>query len=62
MFSVLCVLREILSYASAKKKTKKLKGFQFLTFMGKFQMKSWQDIAGLHPERQAVLVYAGWFG
>ena len=39
-----CVLMKILSHASAKKKTKmkdkKLKGFKFCTFMGRFQMTS----------------------
>ena len=41
--SVLCVLMEILSHVSAKnKKQKGLKGFKFRTFMGRFQVISWQ--------------------
>ena len=42
-WSVLCVLMKILSHASAKKKTKILKGFKFGTFIGRFQMTSWQS-------------------
>ena len=41
-FSMLSVLMKILSRASAKKKTKGIKGFTFRTFMGRFQMTSWQ--------------------
>ena len=33
---------QILSHASAKKETKRLKGFRFCTFMGGFQMTPWQ--------------------
>ena len=33
---------KVLSQASAKKKTKRLKGFKFRTFMGRFQTTSWQ--------------------
>ena len=35
---MVCVLMEILSHASAKKEDKKLGGFKFRTFMGRFQM------------------------
>ena len=34
---MLCILMEILSHASAKKKTKTQKFFKFRTFMGHFQ-------------------------
>ena len=39
---MLCLLMKILSLASAKKKTKKLKGFKCRTFVGHFQVISWQ--------------------
>ena len=42
LLSVLCVLTEILSNAGAKKKAKRLKGFEFRTFIGRFQVTSWQ--------------------
>ena len=48
LFSMLCgVLMEFLSHASPKrrkkeKKKKRFKGFKFRTFMGRFQMTSWQ--------------------
>ena len=35
---MLCVLMKILSNASAKKKTKRLKGFKFRSFIGRFQV------------------------
>ena len=35
-------LMKILSYDGAKKKTKRLKGFKFGTFIGRFQMTFWQ--------------------
>ena len=39
LFSVSCILMEILLHASAKKqKTQRLNGFKFRTFMGLFQM------------------------
>ena len=34
--AVLCVLMKILSHASAKKKTKRIKGFRFRTLIGRF--------------------------
>ena len=36
LLSMLCVLMKILSHATAKKKTKWLKGFIFCTFIGRF--------------------------
>ena len=42
LLSMLCVLLKFLSYARAKNKTKKLKGFQFRTFIGHFQGTTWQ--------------------
>ena len=42
LLSVLCVLMKIFLPASAKKKTKRLEGFKFHTFAGRFQMTSWQ--------------------
>ena len=42
LLSMLCVLMAILSHASVKKKTKKLKGFKIHTFTGCFQVTSWQ--------------------
>ena len=39
---MLCLLMEILSHASVKKKAKRLKRFKFCTFMGRFQATSWQ--------------------
>ena len=43
LLSVLCVSMKILSHASAKKqKQKRLKGFKFPTFAGRFQVASWQ--------------------
>ena len=41
--SRLCVMMKILSHASVKKKTKRLKGFRFRTFSGCFQVTSWQS-------------------
>ena len=38
LLSMLCVLMKILSNASAKKKTKRLKGFKFRSFIGRFQV------------------------
>ena len=35
--SMLCVLMETFSHASAKKKTKQLKGFKFRTVIGRFE-------------------------
>ena len=35
-------LVKVLSKASAKKKAKRLKGFKFRTFIGRFQVASWQ--------------------
>ena len=46
LLSMLWVLMEILSHASAKKQTKRLKSFKFGTFMGRFQVMSWQ-VTGL---------------
>ena len=37
-FNAVCVLMKILSHASAKKKTQKLKGFKFRTFMDHFRV------------------------
>ena len=42
LLSVLCVLINIISHASAKKKAKGLKGFKFRTFIGRFQATQWQ--------------------
>ena len=39
---MLCVLMKIFSHASVKKKKKGLKGFRFCTFIGRFQVTSWQ--------------------
>ena len=41
--SMLCILMKIVlhNYASAKKKTKKLKGFKFRTFICRFKVTSW---------------------
>ena len=36
IFNSVCFM-EILSHASVKRKTKRLKGFKFCTFMGRFQ-------------------------
>ena len=36
LFSMLCALMKVLSHASVKKKTKKLKGFKFHAFYGSF--------------------------
>ena len=40
---MLCVLMKILSHASKKKKTKRLKGFKFRTFMGRSQVTTWSE-------------------
>ena len=40
--SVLCVWMKILPHAGAKKKTKRLKGFKFGTFMGRSQVAATQ--------------------
>ena len=37
LLSVLYILMKIHSHASAKEKTKRLKGFQFCSFIGRFQ-------------------------
>ena len=42
LFSMQCVLMQILSKVSAKRKTKKPKDLKFHTFMGRFQITSWQ--------------------
>ena len=39
---MLCVLMKLLSHASGRKKTKRLKGFLFHTFNRRFQITSWQ--------------------
>ena len=39
---MLCVFIKVLSHASAKKETEKLKGFGFGTFIGRFQVTSGQ--------------------
>ena len=39
---MLRVVMKVLSNASAKKETKRLKGFIFRTFAGRFQVTSWQ--------------------
>ena len=41
VISILCVLMKILSRANTKKKTKRLKVFNFRTFIACFQMTSW---------------------
>ena len=38
---MLCVVMKVLPHASAKKKTKRLKGVKFHTFSGRFQVTSW---------------------
>ena len=40
---MLCVLMKILSHACVKKKTKRLKGFQFRAFMGRSQVTTWSE-------------------
>ena len=42
LLSTLSVLMKVLSRASAKRKTERLKGFKFLTITGRFQVTSWQ--------------------
>ena len=42
LLSVLCVLTKVLSHSNTKKKTKRLRGFKFRTFIGRFQATSWQ--------------------
>ena len=42
LLSMLCILMKICLHASAKKKAKRLKGFKFGTFIGCFQVTSWQ--------------------
>ena len=42
LLSMLRVLMKILSHTSAKKKAKRLKGFKFGAFIGRFQAASWQ--------------------
>ena len=37
-----CVSMKILYHASAKQKTEAVKGFTFYTFIGLFQVTSWQ--------------------
>ena len=44
---MLCLLMKILSHASAKKKTKRLKGFKFRTVIGRFQVKGLMAVNGL---------------
>ena len=41
-FSAARVLIKIVSYATAKKKTKRLKGFKFRAVIGRFKVTSWQ--------------------
>ena len=41
LLSMQCILMKILSDANEKKKTKRLKGFRFDTFIGPFWMTSW---------------------
>ena len=41
-FNAMCDVMKVLSHVSAKKETKRLKGFKFRTFTGRFQMTSWQ--------------------
>ena len=41
LLSMLCILVKIISHARVKKKTKRLKGFKFHTFIGHFQV-IWQ--------------------
>ena len=41
-FSALHFYENPFTYASAKKKTKRLRGFKFGTFTGRFQVTSWQ--------------------
>ena len=37
---MLCLLMKILSHASAKRKTERLKGFEFRTFGNRYQVKT----------------------
>ena len=47
---MLCVSIEIFSHASAKKKTKRLKGFRFCTVIGSFKLhygrEGFNDLSG----------------
>ena len=40
--SVSCILMEAFSHANAKKKKKMIKNFKLHTFIGRFQVTSWQ--------------------
>ena len=39
---MLCVLMKILSHASLKRKTERLKDYKFRTVIGRFHVTSWQ--------------------
>ena len=56
---MLCVLIKVLSHASAIKKTERLKGFKFRTFISRFQMTSHLGSEGVKgeptPRRQVGL-------
>ena len=41
-FNAICYVMKILLHASAEKKMERLKGFKFWTFIGRFQVTSWQ--------------------
>ena len=42
LLSMLYIVMKILLHVSGKKKTKRLKGLRFLTFIGSFQVTYWQ--------------------
>jgi len=42
LLSMLCVLMQLVSHAGAEKEAKRLKGFILGTFIGRFQVTSWQ--------------------
>ena len=50
---MLCVLMEILSHASAKKKTKRLEGFIFCTFYGWFS----NDVMAVKGLRERIWIF-----
>ena len=47
LLSMLCVVMKVLSHASPKKKTKKVKGFKFRTFMGAWFSDNIMAVMGL---------------
>ena len=49
---MVCILMKILSHAGAKKKAKRLKGFEFGSFTGRFQVTV---VKGLNTGASTVL-------